>query len=66
MAVTLISINRLDKAGYSMMFSKGMCTIKNQAGHVIATIPNSDGLYRVVASKDPGNHPYANVASEKC
>ena len=27
MAFTLISISRLDKAGYSVLFSKGMCTI---------------------------------------
>ena len=65
MAFTLISISRLDKAGYSVIFKKGMCTIKNKAGRVIATIPHSDGLYRVVAPKEPENKDYANVTSEK-
>ena len=30
MAFTLISISRLDKAGYSITFNKGMCTIKKK------------------------------------
>ena len=56
MAFTLISISRLDKAGYQITFKKGMCTILNQKGQTIATIPHSDGLYRVVAKliKDGG------------
>ena len=53
MAFTLISISHLDKAGYSVTFSKAMCTIKNKSGGVVATIPHSDGLYRVIASKNP-------------
>jgi hypothetical protein len=65
MAFTLISISRLDKAGYSVTFNQGMCTIKNKGGLVIATIPHSDGLYRVVTPKDSGNRDYANIASEK-
>ena len=56
MAFTLILISRLDKAGYQVTFKKGMCTILNQKGQTIATIPHSDGLYRVVAKliKDGG------------
>ena len=65
MAFTLISISRLDKAGYSVTFNKGMCTIRNKNGHVIATIPHSDGLYRVVESNGPENKDSANMASEK-
>ena len=65
MAFTLISISRLDKAGYSITFNKGICTIKNRDGCVIATIPHSDGLYCVVAPDEPSNRHYANVASEK-
>lgn len=45
MAFTLISVRRLDKAGYSITFSKGMCQIRNEREHTIATIPHSDGLY---------------------
>jgi hypothetical protein len=47
MAFTLTSISQLDKARYSVTFNQGMCTIKNKSGLVIATIPHSDGLYRV-------------------
>ena len=65
MAFTLISISRLDKAGYSVTFNKGMCTIEDKNGRVIATIPHSDGLYRVVASNEPETKERANVASEK-
>ena len=65
MAFTLISISRLDKAGYSVTFKKGMCTINDKNNHTIATIPHSDGLYRVIGSKEPGDRDYANVASEK-
>ena len=32
MAFTLISISHLDKAGYSVTFNKGMCTIRNKTG----------------------------------
>ena len=42
-----------------------MCTIKDKTGHTIATIPHSDGLYRIVAPKEPSDRDYANVASEK-
>ena len=64
MAFTLISISRLDKAGYQVMFKKGMCTILNQKGQTITTIPHPDRLYRVVAKsiKDGG---YAATASGK-
>src|SRR5271168_1027696 len=65
MAFTLISISRLDKAGYSVTFNKGMCTIKNKSGRVIATIPHSDGLYRVAVSNAPESEDHSNVASEK-
>ena len=65
MAFTLISISRLDKAGYSVTFNKGMCTIRGKNGQTIATIPHSDGLYRVLGSNEPGNREYASIASEK-
>ena len=53
MAFTLISISRLDKAGYQVNFKKGMCTIMNPKGQIIATIPHSDVLYRIIATKPP-------------
>ena len=39
MAFTLISISRLDEAECFVGFHKGMCTIKDPAGHTMATIP---------------------------
>jgi hypothetical protein len=63
MAFTLISISRLDKAGYKVTFEKGMCKIMNSKGHVIATIPHSDGLYRVTATKSSTGRSYAAAAS---
>jgi len=65
MAFTLISISRLDDAKCSVSFHKGMCTIKNPAGRTMATIPRSDGLYRVLTAKKPIDTDYANVASVK-
>jgi hypothetical protein len=61
MAFTLISVRRLDTAGYTVNFGKGMCRI-NKSGRTLATIPNADGLYRITMSKDKD---YANVASTK-
>ena len=64
MAFTLISISRLDKAGYQVTFKKGMCAIFNPKGQVIAMIPHSNGLYRIIGkhNKDKG---MAAVASGK-
>jgi hypothetical protein len=65
MAFTLISISRLDKGGYSITFRKGMCTINNPKSKTIATIPHSDGLYKIVASKSAAKTETANTASTK-
>lgn len=37
----------------------------NPKGHVIATVPHSDGLYRVTAAKSSPGQSYAATASEK-
>jgi hypothetical protein len=63
MAFTLISISRLDKAGYQVNFKKGVCTIIDPKGQTIATIPHSDGLYRVIANRPAKD--YAATASAK-
>ena len=65
MAFTLISISQLDKVGYQVNFKKGMCMIMNPKGQIIATIPHSDGLYRIIATKQPKDKDYAATASEK-
>jgi hypothetical protein len=46
------------------MFNKGMCTIKDPKGQTIATIPHSDGLYKI-AAKLTSTKNTANVASGK-
>src|ERR1700678_1465983 len=65
MAFTLISISRLDQAGYTITFNKSKCTIKNPSGKVIGTIPHSNGLHKIAAPKHPGIDETANTASNK-
>ena len=65
MAFTLISISRLDRAGFSVTFSKGMCTIGNPKSTTIATIPHSDGLYKITAGKCQKSDEMANAAATK-
>ena len=65
MAFTLISISRLNKAGYSIIFTKGMCTMKNPTSQIIATIPNSDGLYKIASPIATDTKNMANIASGK-
>ena len=52
MAFTLILISKMDKAGYQVTFKKGMCTIFSPKGQIIAMIPHSDGLYRIIGKHD--------------
>ena len=65
MAFTLISISRLDKAGFSVTFRKGMCTIIDPKGQTIATIPHSEGLYKIVAMKQPKKSETVNTVALK-
>ena len=62
---TLISISRLNKAGYSMTFNKGMCTIKTPKDQTIATIPHCNRLYKIAAPKQSNTREIANIASTK-
>lgn len=64
MAFTLLSISRLDKAGFAVLFKKGMCTISNPDGKTIGTIPHTDGLYKLVANRSKAQET-ANSASAK-
>lgn len=63
MAFTLISISKLDKAGFSVAFQKGTCVIKERSGKTIATIPHKDGLYKIAATKQASQSYSANVVS---
>jgi hypothetical protein len=48
MGVTIVSINRITRAGYTVSFEGDSCKIKNKRGHIIGTIPaSSNGLYKV-------------------
>ena len=51
MAFMLISISRLDKVGFAVNFKRGMCSISNPKGKTVATIPHSDGRYKITAAK---------------
>jgi hypothetical protein len=64
MAFTLISISKLDKAGFLVTFNKGMCTIKNHKSNTVATIFHSNRLYKIAANH-PNASSMANAASEK-
>lgn len=58
---TLISIGRLDDAGYTTTFSNGTCMMHGPDGEKIGEVPkNGRGLYRVVRE-----HESANAADEK-
>ena len=65
MVFTLISISQLDKAGYSIIFNKGMCTGKNPKTQTIATIPNSNGLYKIATPIASDTKNMANIVFEK-
>jgi hypothetical protein len=65
MASTLISISRLNKAGFSVLFNKGMCTIKDTSARMIATISNSEGLYKIATTKQATEVQASNVVSGK-
>ena len=65
MAFMLISISQLDKVGFSVLFNKGMCTIKDLSAKMIATIPNSDGLYKIAAKKQAEKEQSANLVTGK-
>ena len=65
MAFTLISVSHLDKADCSVIFQKGMCTIRNPKDHIMGTIPMANGLYRLVNASKGTSSDHANVAAGK-
>ena len=62
LAFTLVSVRRLDTAGYTVIYGRGMCEIKNGSQRTLATIPHVDGLYRITTSKEKD---YANITFSK-
>jgi hypothetical protein len=65
MAFTLISIGCLAEANGSVIFCKGMCTIKNPKGHIMGTIPHTNGLYCLFDLGAKSNSDHTNVAAGK-
>ena len=61
----LISISQLNKASYSITFNQGLCTIKNPKSQTIATIPHSDGLYKIATPKQAKTEDTTNIAAGK-
>ena len=61
----LIAMSKLDKAKYKVVFHKSTCTIVNPKGKTIATIPHSEGLYRISSAKSAENGGHAATASGK-
>ena len=45
---TLVSIGKIDDAGYTSAFGNGQCQILDGNGIVVGTFPKAKGLYRVV------------------
>ena len=58
MAFTLISISKLDKANFKVLFQNCLHTIIDPNSKTIAKIPHSKGLYKIISQNDS-----ANVAS---
>ena len=65
MAFTLISISRLDDAGSSIIFHKGMYIIKNPQGQTMATVPQADCLYCLIDPYKVNQMAHVNVAAGK-
>ncbi len=53
---TLVSVGRLDQAGYTLTFGQGQCHIKDPDGNHVGAIPRSEtGLYRVIHDSADGS-----------
>jgi len=61
LAFTLISINCLDDACCKALFKSGVCTIKDSKSHIMAKVPKSNGLFRVIEEVIDMNVDYANI-----
>ena len=56
---TLISIGKLDDAGYKIRFGEGIMTIANNQGEIMGRIPKINGLYQIPTRE------YAFATTEK-
>ena len=65
MAFTLISVSRLDAAKYQVTFKDGQRAIKSPQGRMMATIPLTNGLYRLPDPVHNDNINYVNISLVK-
>ena len=61
MAFSLISVRHLDDANCTVLSKDGICMIKNPAGHIMAMIPHSNGLYWIFLSNIQPKLEYAAI-----
>ncbi|HEV7735797.1 MAG TPA: reverse transcriptase domain-containing protein, partial [Chlamydiales bacterium] len=52
-STTLVSIGKIDEAGYISTFAGGKCTIQNADGTIIGVIPKTRGLYMTSRHDEP-------------
>ncbi|TFK62087.1 hypothetical protein BDN72DRAFT_777527 [Pluteus cervinus] len=52
MHTSLISVPKIDDAGYTTFFGNGECRIYNHSGTLIGVIPKINGLYRITTDSD--------------
>ena len=48
-AITLISASHIDEAGYSIHLQHGICQISDPSNRIVARIPRTNNLYKVVS-----------------
>ena len=65
MAFTLVSVSRLDKAGYKLEVGNGKCYIRSPKAKIIGIIPLKHRLYRVTDKRHQSANTilFANVAT---
>lgn len=69
MAFTLVSVSRMTRAGYKLLFIKELAVIKSPKSKIIGRVPELRGLYRIRDVAKPRNAPQkspehsANVAA---
>jgi hypothetical protein len=61
---TLVSIGRIDDAGYSANFANGQCEIRSGEGEVLGRIPKTKGLYKVVR-ESPNEAHFASPSQQR-
>jgi hypothetical protein len=50
--LTLVSVGRIDDAGYTVLFGNGRCEIRTGNGELIGIIPKRQAMYRVIRNTE--------------